>query len=267
MSTWIKVLRNTLFLLILITFSVHFSPIILTKISDKISITDEQIGDFLSTLEILLSTMLAISSFVDQKVVERRCVYNFSIEKNSLSLQEYIRFSTNIDNTFVCFYKKDNDEIQTPYYGMLVEFEKNASCSVGIPLCMEVSTTLDGEKITFSHVRVCARNQGQILKGKKLSQGSIIEMPIQDGRKYIIRLLLMCNHEIERKLLDSCIYLTFVLVLNDSRGRKIKKYIFIEVQNRLGENRIVSISSKDNWFAYMRKLVNHQYQLYLKSRE
>lgn len=264
MSKWIKILRNILFLFIFITFAVHFFPNISAVISNMVSLTDEQLSNFLTSLDIFLSTALALYSLMDQKLAERRCVYDFSIENDNLSLEAYRRFPSEIKSSYSYVYKRKNDDIEIPYYGMEIRLEKNALCSVGIPLCMKISTGLNGESITFSNLRVYIRNQGKVLKSKKISQGAIIEKPIQDGKKFLVRIQLLCNHQLEKALLDSRIYLSFILTLNDDRGQKYRKYILLRVQNTMGETRILSISSRNNRFSYIGKLLQLNYQLYQK---
>lgn len=144
---------------------------------------------------------------------------------------------------------------------MEVRLERNALRSVGIPLCMKVSTGLNGESIEFSNLRVYIRKRKKVIKSKKLSQGIRIEKPIQSGKKFLIRIQLLCNQQLEKKILDSRIYLSFVLILHDDRGRTYKKYIFLVVQNIMGETKLLSITSRNNWISYIVKLLKLNYRL------
>lgn len=148
---------------------------------------------------------------------------------------------------------------------MEVSLEDKPLCSVGIPLCMKVSTKLDGKNIVLSDLKIFVKKQGKTEKTGKLSKGVVIEKPIQNEKEFLIRILLLCNHQLEKVLLDSCIYLSFVLTLIDDRGRKYNKYLFLKVQNVMGESRILSISSKNNWFCYIGKLIKQYYLLNRKS--
>lgn len=262
MLKFIKFLWNILFLFTIIIFISYFSPNILKKIFNNFNLTDNQLNAYVLLLEILLSASFQIYCFLDKETQKKRCIYHFSIEKDNLSLEGYRRFPTKIENLYKYDYRRNSNDIEKPYYGMDVKFEEKAICSVGIPLCMEVSTSLDGESISFSNLMVYARRYGQVKKGEKLSEGIIIEEPIQDGKKFLIRIQLLCKRQLEKELLNSCIYLTFVLTLTDARKQKHNKYIFLEVQNTIGESRILSISSKNNWFSYIEKLVKQQHMLY-----
>lgn len=264
MSKLMKTMRNILFVFIVVTILIHFSPTISKTIAEKVSLTNEELGNLLTSLDIFFSTVIAVYSLVDQKIAERRCIYDFSIEKDNLSLEAYRRFPSETENAYSYEYQRKSNDIEKPYYGMEVILEDKPICSVGIPLCMEVSTGLDGESITFSNLIVYTRKKGEIRKSKKLSQGTVIEKPIQAGNKFLIRIQLLCNHELEKLLLNSCVYLNFILILKDDRGRTYKKYIFLKVQNTMGESRILSISSRNNWITYIEKMLKLQYQLYKK---
>lgn len=263
MSRWLKILRNVLFLCIFITFVIHFFPGISTKISKMVSLTDDQISNFLTFMDIFLSTIVALYSLLDQKIAERRCIYDFSIENDNLSLESYRRFPSEKRNSYSYVYKRKNNDIEIPYYGMEVKLEKDALCSIGIPLLMTVSTGLTGEKIIFSNLKVYIRYKDHVIY-KKLSHGTIIEKPISDGKRFLVRIQLLCNHNLEKILLNNQIHLSFKLALNDDQGRRYKKYIFLKVQNTMGETRILSIASRNSWYSYIGKLVKLHYQLYHK---
>lgn len=265
MPNLIKYVRNILLLLIIITLIIQFFPIISVGITNKVCLTNEQLSNGLTTLDIFLSTVLAVYSLVEQRSIEERCVYDFSILENSLNLHKYIRFPSETSNSFMYTCDRENDGIDTPYYGMEIALEDKALCSVGIPLCMKISTKLNGKSIVLSDLKISIMKQGKIEKTRKESKGVAIEKPIQDEKEFLIRILLLCNHQLEKILLDSCIYLSFVLTLIDDRGRKYNKYLFLKVQNTMGESRILSISSKNNWFSYIGKLINQHYLLNRKN--
>lgn len=261
MFKWNKILRNILFSLIIVTLIVHLFPNISVVISKTVKLTDEQLSNFLTLMDILLSTVIALYSLMDQKLMEKSCIYDFSIENDNLSLEAYRRFPSEIENSYSYVYRRENDDIDSPYYGMEVRLERNALRSVGIPLCMKVSTGLNGESIEFSNLRVYIRKRKKVIKSKKLSQGIRIEKPIQNGKKFLIRIQLLCNQQLEKKILDSRIYLSFVLILHDDRGRTYKKYIFLVVQNIMGETKLLSITSRNNWISYIVKLLKLNYRL------
>lgn len=262
MHKGIKILRNILFVFVIITLVVHFYPSTLGFISNIAKLTDDQMSNILTTLDISISFIIALYSLVEQKVTERKCLYEFEIEKDNLSFEEYRRFPTELNHAYSYYYRRNNEDIEKPYYGIEVELQEKSLCGVGIPLRMEVSTGLFGESIEISNLRITAKKNGKIeAKKSKLSQNLIIDMPIKDEKKFLIRIQLLCNHQLEKILLDSCIYLNFALTFKDDRGRKYRKYIFLKIQNTMGESKILSISSKHSWFLYIGKLIKQYFQL------
>jgi len=262
MNKGIKILRNILFVFVTITLVTQLYPNALIFITNIAKLTDDQMSNILATLDISISFAIALYSLVEQKVTERKCLYEFEIERDNLSFEEYRRFPTELKNAYSYYYRRSNEDIEKPYYGIEVELQEKALCSVGIPLRMEVSTGLFGESIGISNLRIIVKKNGKIeAKKSKLSQNLIIDMPIKDEKKFLIRIQLLCNHQLEKILLDSCIYLNFELTFKDDRGRKYRKYIFLKIQNAMGESKILSISSKNNWFSYIGKLIKQFYQL------
>lgn len=145
---------------------------------------------------------------------------------------------------------------------MEVELEEGALGSVGIPLCMKVSTKLNGKSIDFLDVRIYAVRQGKIETSERLKKGIKIEKPIEDGKEFLIRILLECNNQMQNILLESRIYLSFKLTLTDDREKKYNKYIFLTVQNNaMGESNILSISSKNSWISYIGKMIKQHYRV------
>ena len=223
---------------------------------------DDQISNILTMLDIFISLGIALYSLVEQKLNEQKCLYEFTIEKDNLSLEGYRRFPTEVKDAYIYECCLENNDIEKPYYGIEVELQKLALCSVGIPLGMEISTELFGESIEFSNLRIVAKKNGKTkAKIKKSSRILVIDMPVKDQKKFLIRIQLLCNKRLEKDLLDSCIYLNFKAVLKDDRGRKYAKYIFVKIQNVQGESRILSVTSTNNWFSYMGKLAKQSYQL------
>ena len=254
----IRTIRNILFIFIFVTLIIQFFPNISSSIADKIKLTDAQLSNFLTLLDITLSTLLVLYSLMDQKLAEKRCVYNFTVVENSLSLQKYRRYSTERKSTFAYVCERENDNIDKPYYGMEVELEEGALGSVGIPLCMKVSTKLNGKSIDFLDVRIYAVRQGKIETSERLKKGIKIEEPIE----FLIRILLECNNQMQNILLESRIYLSFKLTLTDDREKKYNKYIFLTVQNNaMGESNILSISSKNSWISYIGKMIKQHYRV------
>lgn len=222
----IRTIRNILVIFIFVTLVVQFFPYISSGIADKIKVTDAQLSNFLTSLDITLSTLLVLYSLMEQKLAEKRCVYNFTVVENSLSLEKYRRYSTERKSTFAYVCERENDNIDRPYYGMEVELEEDALGSVGIPLCMKVSTKLNGKSIDFLDVRIYAVRQGKVETSERLGKGIKIEKPIEDGKEFLIRILLECNNQMQNILSESRIYLSFKLTLTDDREKNIISIFF-----------------------------------------
>lgn len=127
---------------------------------------------------------------------------------------------------------------------------------------MKVSTKLNGKSIDFLDVRIYAVRQGKIETSERLKKGIKIEKPIEDGKEFLIRILLECNNQMQNILLESRIYLSFKLTLTDDREKKYNKYIFLTVQNNaMGESNILSISSKNSWISYIGKMIKQHYRV------
>ena len=75
----IRTIRNILVIFIFVTLVVQFFPYISSGIADKIKVTDAQLSNFLTSLDITLSTLLVLYSLMEQKLAEKRCVYNFTV--------------------------------------------------------------------------------------------------------------------------------------------------------------------------------------------
>lgn len=262
MHKWIKFLRGILFVFIVITLVIQFSPDILAFISNIAQLTEDQVSNILTAVDIFISLVIALESIIEQKIAERRCLYEFEIEKDYFSFEKYRRFPTELDNAYSYDYYRRNEDIEKPYYGIEIELEEKALCSVSVPLRIKVSTGLFGESLTFSNLNFVAKRNGKI-QAKKSKQFSnlIIKMPIKDEKEFLVRVQFLCNYQLEKELIDSCIYLNFKLTFNDDRGRRYKKYISLRIQNVMGESSILSISSKDNWFIYVGGLIKLYYQI------
>lgn len=251
-----KKLRNFLWIILLIsliiTVLLYFIPDASKRVSDYVNITDNQLNICLTFLDILVSAILTIWTELDQKKAEKQCTYNFEIEKDNLSLQNYKRIPDETNSTYKYFCQRKVEDTDSPYYAMDIRMVENALCSVGIPLCMTVSTGLSGNKIKFTKLKVFIKKKN-LLK-YTLEKGIIIEKPIENGKKFLIRIRLLCDHNLEKSLLNSHIYVCFKIELEDDKQRSHRKYIILEILNTLGGPEILSICSKNNRFAYTREI-------------
>lgn len=266
MNKRIKILRNILFVFVIVALVIQFYPSVLMFTANIVKLTDDEMSNVLAAFDISGFFVIALYSIIEKKVAGRKCLYEFEIERDNLSLEEYKRFPRNLEHAYCYDYHRDNEDIEKPYYGLEVELRENALCSVGIPLRMKVSTELFGESITISNLKIVATKNGKIevMKSKR-SKNLIINMPIKHGKNFLIRVQLLCDHKLEKILLDSCINLSFKLTLKDDKGQEYRKYIFIKLQNTFGQSRILSISSKNNWFSCIGKLIEHFHPLNKKS--
>lgn len=260
-------LIKILILLILIILITQVSPQSLVFISDKTKLTDVQIQYILGIIPILLEVFFEIPSLIEQKLAERKYLFDFVIMKDSLSLESYKRFPTELKDAYGYSCNLYDENIEKPYYEIEVELEKNAVSSIDIPLLMEVSTELFGESIEFSNLIIIAGKNGKIVVNKnKPYSNLLINKPIRNNKKFLIRILLLCNHELEQVLLDSCFYLSIKLIFTDDRGRKHKKYLIFKIQNTMGESNILGIITRNNWLLYRGEIIKQQYNKKRKKR-
>lgn len=262
MHKWVKILRDILILYIVFRIIFSFSPNTSITISKISNLSNEQISNVLTIFDIGISLIIALYSLVEQKLAERRCLYEFAIEKDNLSFNTYRRFSSELSTAFSYDYSRQSEDIQKPYYGIEIELENQAIKNVGIPLRMEVSTNLFGKSIVLSNLRIVAAKNGKlIVKKNSFFKNLEINMPIKDKKKFLVRLLLSCNADLEKELLDSRIYLNFTLTFYDDRGRSYKKYFLLTIQNSFGEPRILSVTSTHNWISYIGYLIKYNCHL------
>lgn len=247
-----KILK-TMFIILLIIILLHLPPVS-TSITNKVNLTDAELSNLLTSIEIILSTSMAIFSLLTQRAAEKKCKYEFYIENDHLSLEGYRRFEVT-ENTFTYVCKRKDNKIETPYYGMQVSLTDNPIRTISIPLGMTVFTKLEGESISFSNLLIYIKSGEKIIDCKKISHGTVIEKTIQEKKSFLVRILLLCNPILEQILLNSCIYLSFTLTLKDNAGYKNKKYFFLKIQNTLGEPRLLSTCSKSNWISYVNKSI------------
>ena len=259
-----KIFLIMLLIILIITGLVYFFPETSKILGGLTKMTDDQLSNCLTFVDILISTILSIGVWIDQKKAEKRCTYDFGIEQNNLSFHNYIRVPDETNCTFKYVYeRKAEDDMDTPYYGMDIEMAENALCSVGIPLWMTVSTELHGNRIKFSKLKIFIKNDS-LLK-YKIKRGTIIEKPIENGKKFLIRIRLLCDHNLEKELLNSRIYICSTIELEDDKKQKYKKYIILEIQNILGNSQILSIYSRNSIFTYRRKIHKLNKQLVLNT--
>lgn len=254
----------TLILLILVTFTfiVYISPDALSFLSGKLNMSDDQLSNFLAAMDVALSSCIAVYTIMDQKRVEKRCQYDFTIETDSLSFNHYKRYPTEIKNAYRYEYcRKKEDGIEEPFYLADIPLQEEAVASIDIPFTIQVLTGLFGNSIEFSRLNIYACKNGRSIgvNYKKTYKFLRIVEPIRDGKKFLVRLKLLCDYELQQALQDSRIYVNFKTTLQDDRGRKYKKYTFIMLQRINGETRILEVDSSHSWILHIRKLAGIMY--------
>lgn len=256
MNKWFKILTFILFIFAITTVS-YITPGVLLSLSSVVNLTDNQLSNLLSLIDMTFSFIIAVYSLINQKRTEKRCQYEFLIEKNNLSLEAYVRFPTKIDNAFIYEYSRENEDIEKPFYGVEIPLQEEKIASVGIPISMQVITSISGNVLEFKQLSICAYKNGKniVTKYRKKDKFLEINKTINNQKKFLIRIKLLCDNQLEKKLLDSCFYINFSIVFIDDKGRKYKRYIFITVQNVMGQSKILNSCSINSWLTYMRKLI------------
>lgn len=257
MNKWFKVLTFVLMVFVAITLIAYVSPNNLLFLSSVFNLTDDQLSNILAAIDIALSFGIAIYTIIEQKRVEKRCQYDFLIEKDNLSFDSYNRYSTDIENAYRYDYcRKNEDGIKEPFYLVDIHLQKEEIASVGIPLNMQVITGLAGNIIEFRKLNISASKNGKGIGINYKNSDKFLEIvaPVRDEKRFLIRLKLLCDYKLQKTLQDSCIYISFLITLKDDRRRKYKKYIFLVIQNVRGETKILESDSSHSWLLYIRKL-------------
>lgn len=259
MSRKSKTITFALITIIATTIIIIKNPHILIYISRITNLTDAQISNFLAVIDIILTIIFFIYSNINQKKEGQACQYEFSIDKDGLSFDDYTRFPRSND-VYDYVYNRE-DDISRPYHALDVHFGDKEIAGVGIPLVIKVNTNLSGGKLVLSnlqaYIKNCTYSAKNILPIPKL----VIESPINNGKKFLIRIKLLCDHQLEQEFLDSSVYLVFKIILTDNKKTKHKQYCFLNVQNiKLGESHILSSTIEYNWISYIITLLKLKWQ-------
>lgn len=240
----INTIHKIFLVLVIIMLIIRIYPNAVILVGGISKLSDGQINNIITALDVIMFFVVSIYSYMEQKKTEERCVYEFQIEKDNLNFEKYRRYDTDSQYAYMYTCHRDNNDIQEPYYGVDVKLERNAICSVGIPLRMSVLTNLDGNSIEISKLNVVAKRNGKVVAEKKLSNQILkIDMPIRESKIFLIRVKLLCNQKLEKILLDSRICLKFTILIKGERGRKNKKSISLNIQNIMGQSKILSVAS------------------------
>ncbi len=255
MNKWFKVLTLVLMVFVFITLIGYISPNNLLFISSIFNLTDGQLNNFLVAIDIALSFGIAIYTIIEQKRVKKRCQYDFLIEKDNLKFDSYNRYPTDIEDAYrYDFCRKNGDGIKEPFYLVDIHLQKEEIASVGIPLNMQVNTGISGNIIEFRKLNISAYENEKEIKYKNSDKFLEIIAPVRDEKRFLIRLKLLCDYNLQEILQDSCIYISFLITLKDDRRRKYKNYIFLVIQNVRGEAKILESNSSHSWLLYIREL-------------
>lgn len=262
MSKILKLLMGLLLVFIFITIIARFTPVPTILLSKKMKITSDELANGLTILDMFLAVLMAAYASKEQNKLAQRCIYDFSVAKDNLSFEGYCRFPSVHEDVFTYECDIEASNIERPYYGMDISIEEKGICSGGVPLQMKVITQLDIKSLTFSNVQAYTRCSEIVRKSKKLAHGTVIQRTIQDGMAFLVRMQLLTNRELYQEILESRIFLNFVITVEDDRGKKYKKYIMLNTQNVNGEGRDLSVKSENHYLKYIWELMKLRYQLY-----
>ncbi len=259
MSRKSKTITFALIIIIATTIIVIKNTHILIYISRVTNLTDAQIGNLLTAMDIILAIIFFIYSNINQKKEGQACQYEFSIDKNGLSFDDYTLFPRSND-VYDYVYNREDDVIR-PYHALDVHFVDKENAGVGIPLIIKVNTNLSGERLLLSNLQAYIKNCTYSTKNILPFPRLVIESPINNEKKFLIRIKLLCDHKLEQELLDSSVFLVFKIILTDNKKTKHKQYCFLKVQNiKLGESHLLSSTIEYSWISYIMKLLKLKWQ-------
>lgn len=244
---------------------IFFEPVKqLLSLKNVESFSDGQIGNIVAMVNVILAFIIGLHSFIEKKREEERCQYSFTIAKNYLGLGCYSRVPLYKNEGYEYNFEEMKNDIS--YYGFSLPMVDKANYTFSIPLEMDVSTKLIGDKIRISNVRVLVEKNGYFVINQKIKGELSIEESICDKKKFLIRFALECDHKLEKLLLNNRIFMNFRIVLTDDRGKDFCKYYFLEVQNVMGEKILVKRTPKRNRISCLQELVSIYYYVYRRKR-
>lgn len=202
----------------------------------------------LAGIDILVALLLAYLTYWDQNEEKKKCQYKFEIAPESLCFDGYYALDNiNIDS-YTYVYNSTNQGIEAPYYAVNVALTKKHCASINVPFILTVQKCPDGEKIELTDVFVSVEKNGkQICQEGTTNIHCTIGSNVTNGMKYLLRVSLLCNFEMEQRLLNSRYFISMRLNFCDCRKKKIIKFVTVEIQNVNGKKIIKRVVSHNSY--------------------
>lgn len=228
-------------------------PEVLSKYYTRyLTLTESQWNIILLGIEIVIQLLIAVISACDQNEERQKCQYQFDIADETVCFDEYVAFEGVQAKSHTYVFKGQSGEIQTPYHGISMPFSREEYAKVSFPLVLTVQKCPDGESLRIKNVLVSAKKNGRIIKWRKtINPHCTINSPITNGKKYLLRISLLCDYRMERRLLKGRYSISMKLILCDCRGQKHKKHIIIEIQNVNDKQIIKQVVSHNRLLPYL----------------
>jgi hypothetical protein len=227
----------------------------------------QKVVEFLSVDEwpwelILLAADVVVAAFsihythLYQEAERQICLYQFNITDDSLRFDEYISFDNTDKLSYTYEYRRENNDIETPFHVIKIRFSRQPHASVNIPFVLTLLSCPAGNSLHIRDVAVDIIKGGKVIrkfKAKKLNHE--ISHPIQQGMKFLIRFSMLCQPKLEEALSESRCIISMLLVLHDCHGINHKKYIMVEVQNALEQQVIMGVTTAQSKMEYLIKQI------------
>lgn len=231
---------------ILFTLIYLKNPAALAVLKERLEFSDSQMTNVIMTLDVLLGSIFNIYLFHENKTAKNRCSYSFSIEEGVLSIENYVGFPTDVQNAYIYSCRSQGGTAETDSISVIIPLIEDGIYSMGIPLTVKVSTGLAGECMVFSGIGICVSNdassgEGPRFKYSKRGTFAKFLLPLTEERGYRLRLKLLCDYDMERRLQNSRISLKFRISLFDDKGERHRRKFYIKIQNVDGKSNILSV--------------------------
>lgn len=231
---------------ILFTLIYFKHPAALAVLKERLEFTDSQMTNVIMILDVLLGVIFNIYLLNESKKEKNRCSFSFFIEEDVLSIENYIGFPTEIHNAYIYSCRGSGGTTETDCVSVIIPFKEDGIYSIGIPITVKVSTALVGVCMVFSGLGICVSNdaaarEGSSFKYKKHGIFAKILRPVTEKQTYLLRLKLLCDYDMERRLQNSRISLSFRISLFDDKRKSHCCKFYIKIQNVDGKSNLLSV--------------------------
>lgn len=206
----------------------------------------------LAGIDIFVALLLAGLTHWDQNEEKKKCQYKFEIASESLCFDRYYALDNiNTDSyTYVC--NSTNQGIEAPYHAVNVALTKKYCASINVPFILTVQKCPDGEKIELADVFVSVEKNGKQIRQEGTTDiHCTIGTNVANGMKYLFRISLLCNFEMEKHLLNSRYIISMRLNFHDCRNKKLAKFVAVEIQSVNGEKIIKQVVSHNSYAQHL----------------